>query len=154
MKMSKPFGDNGFCGPLVLSVLSGKSTDECGLLASKTGKPLGPMFNHQLQDSLELLGISFQRYKSAMRRCYISKYNRTLPYPTLKQWMDQFRRPSEHDMPFVVVITGHYILVKGDKICDTFTNGQWVHISQYKRKSSHVRGFIKILDEFSVLEQE
>lgn len=148
MKMSKPFGKNGYCGPLVLSVLSGKSTDECGLLASRNGKPLKAMFNFQLQESLELLGIQFQKYKPAMQRS-----GKSYPYPTLKQWMDQFRRPSEQDVPFVVVITGHYILVKGNQICDTYTEGKWVDVSDYKRKSSHVRGFIKILDEFSILEQ-
>lgn len=148
MKMSKPFGKNGYCGPLVLSVLSGKSTDECALLASKNGKPLKAMFNFQLQDSLELLGIQFQKYKSAMQRS-----GKLYPYPTLQDWMIRFRRPSEHDTPFVVVITGHYVLVKGDQICDTHTEGKWVDVSNYKRKSSHVRGFIKILDEFSILEQ-
>ena len=148
MKMSKPFGKNGYCGPLVLSVLSGKSTDECALLASKNGKPFKGMFNFQLQESLELLGIQFQKYKSAMLRS-----GKPYPYPTLKQWMDQFRRPSEQDMPFVVIITRHYILVKGNQICDTYTEGKWVNVYDYKYKSSHVRGFIKILDEFSILEQ-
>jgi len=145
MKMSMPFGSNGYCGPTVLSILSGKSTDECSLLASKNGKRLGPMRIDQLTYSLTALGINHLPYKSAFDRCRYN--NKNYPYPTLKQWMKEVRRPSEYNTPFVLAITGHYILVKGDEVVDTLTQGQWVNIASYKRKASHVRGFIKILDE-------
>jgi len=152
MKMSMPFGSNGYCGPTVLSILSGKSTDECSLLASKDGKRLGPMYVHQLTYSLTALGINYLPYKTTLR---IGRYDsKDYPYPTLKQWMREARRPSERDTPFILVITGHYILVKGDEVVDTLTHGQWVNINCYKRKTSHVRGFIKVLGESTQPEQE
>lgn len=148
MKLSSPFGGNKFCGPLVLSMISGKSTDECSLLASKSGHPLKAMYRWQMADSLTKLGVRFEKFKGVREKK--ADYRGFFKHPTLGIWARDYRRPSDMSAVYVVEITGHFVLIKGDQIADTYTRGVWTLISQYPRKSSHVNGFYKILDEVEV----
>lgn len=148
MKMYQPHGCNRFCGPLTLSALTGKSTDECALLASPNAKPLKGMSYTQMITSLRKTGIRFQPIKKAIVPLKFRKPGQNC-YPTLMTWMKEARKPSEMGKAYIVNITQHYILVLGDKICDTYTHGVWTDISKYPRKSSHVKAFIKILDDVS-----
>lgn len=148
MKLYQPHGGNRFCGPTTLSALTGKSTDECALLASRNGKPLKMMYHDQMITSLRKAGIRFQPIKSALVPLKFLKPDKNC-YPTLMTWMKEVRKPSEMGKVYIVNITDHYILVLGDKVCDTYTHGVWTDISKYPRRSSHVRAFIKILDDVS-----
>jgi len=146
MKLSQPFGKNKFCGPTALSVLSGKSTDECALLASDNGRPLKAMLVKQMVVSLNKLGIKFKWQRTHDTK-YYTKFNRRHPYPTLKMWMDTCRKPSEMDEVFLVTLTSHFIIVKGDQVICSQTDRQWVPFSKYHKKASHVHNFFKILSE-------
>lgn len=146
MKIGQPFGKNHFCGPTVLSVLSGKSTDECALLASTNGRPLKAMFINQMSLSLTKLGIKF-KWERAYDTKYYNKFNRRHPYPTLRMWMESYRKPSEMDNLFLIVLTTHFILVKGDLIICSQTHGKWVPLKEYRKKAAHVHNFFKILHE-------
>lgn len=145
MNTNQPFGKNKFCGPTVLSVLSGRSTDECALLASRDGNPLKGMYVSEMGESLRKLGIKY-----IWKRCYNTKYynqfNRRHPYPTLKTWAETCRKPSERNNIFLINITGHYILLKGNMVLCSQTLGEWVPLSEYRRKSSHVQNFFKIIN--------
>lgn len=150
MKISEPFGKNGFCGPTVLSILSGKSTDECALLISENGKPLKGMYINQMSESLRKLGIKY-KWEKCFDPKYYNKFNHRHPYPTLKAWMEDCRKPSEMEEIFILTITGHFILVKGNMVTCSLTNKEWVPIENYCRKMTHVNNYFKILgDSFTI----
>ena len=146
MKTSQPFGKNMFCGPTVLSILSGKSTDECSLLASQNGKPLKSMFISHMSESLRKLGIKY-KWEKCFDVKYYNKFNRRHPYPTLKNWMETCRKPSEMEDIFLLLITGHFILVKGNMVICSQTRGEWVPLSVYHKRMTHVQHSFKIMND-------
>lgn len=129
-------GKNKFCGPMVLSALTGKNTDECSRLGSIDGnKSLKIMFTSDMSRALHRLNIAYK--ESAY-------YREGKKEPTLKHWFNQELSLSERSMYHVVLVTDHYVLIHEDKhagpmvLCSR-VRGLWVPLSKHSAARQHVK---------------
>lgn len=99
-----------------------------------------------MSESLRKLGIKY-KWEKCFDAKYYNKFNRRHPYPTLKNWMETCRKPSEMEDIFLLLITGHFILVKGNMVTCSQTRGEWVPLSVYRKRMTHVQQSFKIMND-------
>lgn len=110
-------GRNRFCGPAALSTVSGFSTDECARVirdchfarhARSRGGVKGTS-TFEMMEAFRALGYFLGR---TIRPKVDGKR------PTLAAWL---RSRTDRRATFLVMITGHWVVVRGNKFCDSFT---------------------------------
>lgn len=123
-------GRTAFCGPTVLSAITGYSVSRIETLihASRndTAAARGIIEGttaREVSEALSIFGFGMQLVDDFSR---LEKKDR----PTVWTWM---QRPRSVWSYYVLAVNkgkeGHWISIKGSKICDTFTGGQWVDAS-------------------------
>lgn len=120
--MKKPFGNNTYCGPAVLSMVFHISTDDAAAHVRKiTGKRFVKWMNHShMAQALSANTIGDGK-------SYVVSPSR----PTLKKVSDEHFKPSGY---YVVLITGHFILVHNGIVYDNnYYHGDKVS-TLYRRK--------------------
>lgn len=113
---------NRYCGPLVIAAITGLTSGEAAAkVRTVTGRPIvRGLHTSEIEFTLRALG---------------HKTTRTYPpspKPTLRKWLEGSRSPFT---PYIVALTGHFVIIKGNMFCDTFTKGEWVPLN----KAPHMR---------------
>lgn len=122
-------GRVAFCGPYVLSAITGHkvSTIE-DLIRDGRHLPAGskPVVKGTYTEEVGAALAHFG-YQMTLKDSFLDRAKKERP--TLWQWMQKPRNAWAH---YILAIhkgkEGHWILVKGVKMCDTFTEGKWTFV--------------------------
>jgi hypothetical protein len=122
-------GRVAFCGPFVLSAITGfpisRVEDEIRAFRDlpPDRKPIvRGTYADEVEGALKVFGYDMALKQSFM---HLARKER----PSLWQWMQKPRNAWAH---YILAIhkgrEGHWILIKGVKLCDTFTEGKWTFV--------------------------
>lgn len=122
-------GRVAFCGPYVLSAITGYSISKVedvirgGRDIPEHRKPIVKgTYTEEVAAALAAFGYVMRPVETFM---HLQRKAR----PTLWSWMQKPRNAWAH---YILAIhkgkEGHWILVKGVKMCDTFTEGRWTFV--------------------------
>ncbi len=120
-------GRVAFCGPYVLSALTGHPISHCEEAVNcfrgvTPDAPIKGTSGMEVAAALTSFG-----YEMTLKNDFHNLPRKERP--TLWQWMQKPRNAWVH---YLLAIhkgkEGHWILVKGVKMCDTFTEGQWTFV--------------------------
>lgn len=132
-------GRIAFCGPTVISALTGYSVSriEDVIRANRNMAPeiksiVVGTFANEVEEALAAFGYEMKLVESFM---HLERKGR----PTLWQWM---QKPRNAWASYVLAIhtkkEGHWILVKGVKMCDTYTGGEWTFVVDGPHRSCRI----------------
>ena len=122
-------GRTAFCGPTVISAITGYSVSkvEDVIRANRNMAPdvksiVVGTYSNEVEEALAAFGY---RMELAETFLHLERKGR----PTVWQWMQKPRNAYAH---YVLGIhtknEGHWILIKGVKMCDTYTKGRWTFV--------------------------
>ena len=122
-------GRVAFCGPYVLSAITGYSISSVEDVI-RSGRDLPshrkPVVKGTYADEVEAALSNFG-YRMVLKETFLSKPRKERP--SLWTWMQKPRNAWAY---YILAIhkgkEGHWILVKGVKMCDTFTEGKWTFV--------------------------
>jgi hypothetical protein len=119
-------GRVAFCGPFVLSAITGYgiSKIEDVINAVRQLPPdLKPVVKGTYADEVEAALATFG-FRMELKDSYMHLDRKQRP--TFSNWMQKPRNAWAH---YIIALhkgkEGHWVLVKGVKMCDTFTEGKW-----------------------------
>jgi hypothetical protein len=120
-------GRTAFCGPYVLSALTGYSISKIEDVI-RSGRHIERKTvvkgtgSEEVREALAQFG-----YEMSLKETFMGRERKERP--TLMMWMQKPRNVWAH---YILAVhkgrQGHWILVKGVKMCDTFTEGRWTFV--------------------------
>jgi len=130
-------GRTAFCGPYVLSAITGYSI-------SKIEDAIRSQRNTQRKTVVKGTGtdevkaaLSQFGYEMSLKQSFMSRPRKERP--TLIAWMQKPRNVWAH---YILAVhkgkDGHWILVKGVKMCDTYTEGRWTFVVDGPHKGARI----------------
>lgn len=132
---------NHYCGPFALSFLLGIGTDEAA-------RRIRAMRRRKGVKCYRVRGV----YPPELRNCIhgggydVGAINSNENAPTLARWLKTYKDERKKHT-FVVVLTGHFIVVKGRKIYDNrYPDG--VFLKRFKGRRKRVRAFFWVEKRF------
>lgn len=104
MKLHSIKGKNSYCGPAAIAALTGVTTDDAAreLRAVSGRRAIKWCYTSELVAALERLG-------------YRATETRVGDNPTLARWL---RERENRGVATIVLVTGHFVAVKGNKFAD------------------------------------
>lgn len=122
-----------YCGPFAASAITGKYVEDIENKINEhrkrsPGTKITTTYNHDITYALKKLG-----YRVEYEREHYEKH----PCPTLARWM---RERDNLEASYLVLVTGHWVAVKGRKFVDTFTG-----LPVFLRAAPHRRKRIQIV---------
>jgi hypothetical protein len=132
-------GRVAFCGPVVVSALTGYSISKVeeeirrhrGLQGAAKGAVKGT-YAEEVEAALAAFGY---RMHPVATFTHLPRRER----PTLWGWMQKPRNAWAH---YILAIhkgrEGHWILVRGVKMCDTFTEGKWTFVCDGPHRGARI----------------
>jgi hypothetical protein len=139
--LSEARNDTGriaFCGPIVLSAITGYSVskveDEIRAFRDiSAGKPVVKGTSaEEVAAALAHFGYTMELKESYMR---LPRKER----PTLWSWMQKPRNAWVH---YILAIhkgkEGHWVLIKGVKLCDTYSEGRWQFVCDGPHRGARI----------------
>lgn len=130
-------GRNAYCGPFVLSALTGfpisRVEEEINRARGVTlDAPIKGTDANEVAIAAAALGYEMTPSQSFW---HLPRKER----PTLWQWM---QRPRSAWVHYLLAIhrgkEGHWILIKGVKMCDTYTEGQWKFVCDGPHRGARI----------------
>ena len=132
-------GRVAFCGPIVLSAITGYSVSkvEDEVRAFRNVAPqrkpvVKGTYAEEVAAALAHFGYSMELKESFMSR---SRKER----PSLWTWMQKPRNAWVH---YIVAVhkgkEGHWVLIKGVKLCDTYSEGRWQFVCDGPHKGARI----------------
>ncbi len=132
-------GRDAYCGPMVLSAITGWSVSkiEAAIRAYRgdhdaAQKIIEGTTTEDVAAALAVFGYELEQIEDYW---HLEKRER----PTLWQWMQKPRSAWRH---YVLAVhkgrEGHWICIKGCKLCDTYTDGRWVFVSDGPHKGARI----------------
>ena len=89
-------------------------------------------YNDEVEGALAAFGYAMQEVESYM---HLARKER----PTLWTWMQKPRNAWAH---YILAIhkgkEGHWVLIKGVKMCDTFTEGRWQFVCDGPHRGARI----------------
>jgi len=131
-------GRMAFCGPVVLSAITGYSI---GKVEAEIRR-LRPERAHadivKGTDAAEVAAaLAHFGYGMHRKECYLARPRKERP--TLWSWMQKPRNAWVH---YILAIhkgkEGHWVLIKGVKLCDTFSDGRWQFVCDGPHRSARI----------------
>jgi hypothetical protein len=132
-------GRVAFCGPVVLSAITGYSVskveDEIRAFRDmpEGRKPvIKGTYTEEVAAALAHFGYTMQLKESFMGRPRKER-------PSIWSWMQKPRNAWVH---YIVAIhkgkEGHWVLIKGVKLCDTYSEGRWQFVCDGPHKGARI----------------
>lgn len=132
-------GRVAFCGPYVLSAITGFpiSRVEDAIRAHRelpqAKRPIiVGTYAHEVAAALDAFGYSMELKSSFL---HLPRKER----PTLWNWMQKPRSAWAH---YILAVhkgrEGHWVLIKGVKLCDTFTEGRWQFVCDGPHRGARI----------------
>ena len=144
-------GRVAFCGPFVLSALTGYSIsrveDEIrafrqvpeGQAAAVRGT-----YSEEVAAALERFGYRMQIKESFM---HLERRKR----PSIWTWMQKPRNAWAH---YIIAVhkgkEGHWVLIKGVKLCDTYSLGKWQFVCDGPHKGARIMEIFEVKKDLGV----
>jgi hypothetical protein len=132
-------GRTAFCGPYVVSAITGypisRIEDE---IRTFRALPEGaePIIKGTTTDDV---GAALRRYGFAMKQVANFTHLARKERPSLWTWMQRPRNAWAH---YILAISkgkeGHWVLVKGVKLCDTYSGGKWEFVCDGPHKGAKI----------------
>jgi hypothetical protein len=136
-------GRTAFCGPYVLSAITGypisKIEDVIRQARNAHGRPVVKGTDaDEVQAALAEFG-----YDMKLKESFMSKPRKERP--TLWAWMQKPRNVWAH---YILAVhkgkEGHWILVKGVKMCDTYTDGRWTFVCDGPHRGARIMEIFEV----------
>ena len=132
-------GRIAFCGPVVLSAITGYSVskveDEIRAFRDPEAerRPIVKgTYTEEVAAALAHFGYSMELKESYMSRPRKER-------PSLWSWMQKPRNAWVH---YILAVhkgkEGHWVLIKGVKLCDTYTEGRWQFVCDGPHKGARI----------------
>lgn len=122
-------GRVAFCGPYVLSAITGYGISKIeDVIRAGRELPAGrkPIVRGTYADEVEA-ALAYFGYRMDLKETFMHVGRKQRP--TVWSWMQKPRNAWAY---YILAIhkgkEGHWILVKGVKMCDTFTEGKWTFV--------------------------
>ena len=118
-------GRTAFCGPYVLSAITGYPISKIEqVIRFERGTTRKTVVKGTGSDEVAAALAQFG-YEMALKETFMARARKERP--TLMAWMQKPRNVWAH---YILAVhkgkEGHWILIKGVKMCDTFTEGRWI----------------------------
>lgn len=139
MTLLRNKSSNTYCGPAALALLTDQHVDAVTytLRCLRNGRSVRGVYSEQMLEALRLLG-----HRAVFTPTMSAEHNLYGTYPTLTQALRALKGRGADDR-FLVLITGHYIVLKGRKVFDNkHPEGIWLKECPYRRR--RVRGVWKV----------
>ena len=144
-------GRVAFCGPYVLSAVTGYSISKIedvireGRQLPKSSRAIVKgTYTEEVASALAAFGFRMLPVASFM---HLERKQR----PTLWTWMQKPRNAWAH---YILAIhkgkEGHWILVKGVKMCDTFTEGRWTFVCDGPHRGCRIMEIFEVKRDLDV----
>lgn len=132
-------GRVAFCGPVVVSAITGYSVskveDEVRTFRNiELGKPVvRGTYAEEVAAALAHFGYVMELKESYM---HLARKER----PSLwGNWMQRQRNPWVHYiLALHVGKQGHWVVIKGVKVCDTYSDGAWAFVCDWPHRSKRI----------------
>ena len=138
-------GRVAFCGPYVLSAITGYSISKVeDVIRAERDVPPGrkPVVRGTYADEVESALAHFG-YRMELKQSHLDKARKDRP--TFWSWMQKPRNAWVH---YVLAIhkgkEGHWILIKGVKMCDTFTAGKWTFVCDGPHRGARIMEIFEV----------
>lgn len=138
-------GRVAFCGPYVLAAITGypisRVEEEIRIIREvPDGRQtrITGTYSSEVEAALAVFGYSMDLKSSFM---HLERKAR----PTLWSWMQKPRNAWAH---YILAIhkgrEGHWILIKGVKLCDTFTGGKWQFVCDGPHRGARIMEIFEV----------
>ena len=132
-------GRIAFCGPFFLSALTGypvsRVEEEIRHLRALTPEKR-PVIKGTHAEEVAAVLAHFG-YAMELKQSFLDRERKARP--TLWQWMQRPRSAWSH---YILAIhkgkEGHWILIKGVKMCDTYTEGRWTFVCDGPHRGARI----------------
>jgi hypothetical protein len=133
-------GRPAFCGPIVVSAITGFSVSkvEAEVRAFRNvpeGKPaiVKGTYTEEVAAALAHFG-----YRMELKESYMHLPRKERP-SLWGSWMQRQRNPWVHYiLALHVGKQGHWVVIKGVKVCDTYSDGSWQFVCDWPHKSKRI----------------
>jgi hypothetical protein len=138
-------GRIAFCGPFVLSAITGYPISRVeGEIRILRNVPEGReptvkgTYTEEVSGALAVFGFGMELKSSFM---HLERKAR----PTVWSWMQKPRNAWSH---YILAIhkgkEGHWILIKGVKVCDTYTSGKWQFVCDCPHRGARIMEIFEV----------
>ena len=138
-------GRVAFCGPYVLSAITGYGISKIeDVIREGRDLPEGckPIVRGTYADEVEAALAHFG-YRMVLKESFMHKARKERP--SVWTWMQKPRNAWAY---YILAIhkgkEGHWILVKGVKMCDTFTEGKWTFVVDGPHKGCRIMEIFEV----------
>jgi hypothetical protein len=132
-------GRIAFCGPIVLSAITGYSvsTVEEEIRAVRNLSPGARPIVKGTHAEEVAAALAHFGYGMTLKESYMARPRKERP--TLWSWMQKPRNAWAH---YILAIhrgkEGHWVLIKGVKLCDTYSDGRWQFVCDGPHKGARI----------------
>ena len=123
-------GQRLYCGPVAVAALIGANVDEVIRVIQQhrnNRRQVRFTYHYELQHALRHFGHDLQLVADLSRNS-----------PTLATW-ERERTDWDFEQAWLLIVTGHWVAVRGWWFADTFSNGSPVRIANAPRRRKRVR---------------
>jgi hypothetical protein len=138
-------GRMAFCGPYVLSAITGypiSKVEDAVRAARDLPAHRKPVVRGTYSDEVEEALAAFG-YTMALKESFMDRARKERP--TVWAWMQKPRNAWAH---YILAIhkgkEGHWILIKGVKMCDTFTEGKWTFVCDGPHRGARIMEIFEV----------
>jgi hypothetical protein len=144
-------GRVAFCGPYVLSAVTGYPVSKVeDTIRANRNVPahLKPVVKGTYADEVEAALAAFD-YRMELKESFMSRPRKERP--TLWQWMQKPRSAFAH---YILAVhkgrEGHWVLIKGVKMCDTYTEGRWTFVCDGPHRGARIMEVFEVRKSLGV----
>ena len=138
-------GRIAFCGPYVLSAITGypisrveAEIHELRATREHSNALIKGTYANEVEATLGVFG-----FKMELKQDYMHLERKARP--TVWQWMQKPRNAWAH---YILAIhkgkEGHWILIKGDKMCDTYSAGKWQFVCDGPHRGARIMEIFEV----------
>ena len=144
-------GRVAFCGPYVLSAITGYGISKIeDIIRAGRELPPGrkPVVRGTYADEVEA-ALAYFGYRMVLKESFMHKARKERP--SVWTWMQKPRNAWAH---YILAIhkgkEGHWILIKGVKLCDTYSMGKWEFVCDGPHKGARIMEIFEVRRELGV----